>query len=146
MSSPCSKRPFSSPTALEESTSSHSRATSLVYGGYAGISVNYPFLKDVGFSPPRRDLLIRTVWTSSGPVSAWARSKPRSNMFNAAFRSLFRTRPQHGQIWILTDKPFRTVSPHPEHTCDLPLGSTRITRPPRLSAARATLHWAFASF
>src|SRR2546425_2786110 len=91
-------------------------------------------LKPVSFLLHRPNLLILLRWTSRGSASTRACSRPCSRMFRAAFTSLSMTSPHLGQSWTLSVSSFGTISPHPEHFCDVPLGLTSITRPPRLSA------------
>ena len=55
---------------------------------------------------------------------------PRSRMLTAAFTSLSAENPQKGHSWMRTDRSLGTGSPHPEHICDVPLGSTRNTLRP----------------
>src|SRR5712692_3602841 len=108
--------------------------TLIIATRFAANPVNYPRPKPVGFLLHRPNLLILLRWTSRGSASTRACSRPAFRMFRAAFTSLSMTSPHPGQSWTLSDSPFGTICPHPEHFCDVPLGLTSITRPPRLSA------------
>src|SRR6202030_1538265 len=86
---------------------------------------------------PNLPILLLLRWTGRGAASARARSRPACSTFLAAFTSLSRTNPQPGHACVLTERPFGTLSPHPEHICDVSLGGTSTTRPPRFSAFEA---------
>ena len=55
--------------------------------------------------------------------SGW-QAHPRFKIFLAALISRSMIRPQPGQLCTLTLRSFFTTRPHPEHVCDVPLGST----------------------
>ena len=64
---------------------------------------------------------------------------PRFKMFLAALTSRSMIRPQPGQLCALTLRSFFTTRPHPEHICDVPLGSTSAIPRRALAATSAIL-------
>ena len=70
--------------------------------------------------------------------SGW-QAHPRFKMFMAALISRSMIRPQPGQLCTLTLRSFFTTRPHPEHICDVPLGSTSAIPRRALAATSAIL-------
>ena len=70
--------------------------------------------------------------------SGW-QAHPRFKMFMAALISRSMIRPQPGQLCTLTLRSFFTTRPHPEHICDVPLGSTSMISRRALAATSAIL-------
>ena len=70
--------------------------------------------------------------------SGW-QAHPRFKMFLAALMSRSMMRPQQGQLCTLTLRSFFTTRPHPEHICDVPLGSTSTILRRALAATSAIL-------
>jgi len=70
--------------------------------------------------------------------SGW-QAHPRFKMFLAALMSRSMIRPQPGQLCTLTPRSFFTTRPHPEHICDVPLGSTSAIPRRALAATSAIL-------
>jgi hypothetical protein len=80
--------------------------------------VNHPRLDDVGFSPPRPNMLILLL-IGKGSASVKARSRDDAMVFPAGLTSLSRTFPHIGHKWILSDRGFRIISPNTEQFCSL---------------------------